>query len=322
MTYRIFFHLRVLLLIATVLSIESQPALAQTPAKRSIRHFFAEVEVYSVMPGEGIDSIDGRFSGGGVGPGGTFGTSIMQGEREIELKLQSLLKEGRFIVKFTAAEVVGEKKRELLALTNDFDLTDMVTKTIELAKDTGGRVYQLRLVPKVIESPLANRFDAKELRLEHFSFNNSKVILDDQEYLGTMSMFSGVLVFVDIPGMAKIEFSLIPFKGSSEQGQLQNGTIKIHHEGRSLEILRVRNGVRASELQGGPYSLFVRWSPPTYSAEESHLMSKRQLDDLRTQLKNGEGNVTEEKLRFLEQSAEKRRVFMNYGLGPISAKDK
>ncbi len=91
---------------------------------------------------------------------------------------------------------------------------------------------------------------------------------------------------------------------------------------RSLQIHQVRNGAQASELQGGPYALYVRWSPPSHTAEESRQIQKRQLDELRTQLKNGEGNVTEESLRILELNAEKRRVFMNYGLGPISAKDR
>ena len=122
--------------------------------------------------------------------------------------------------------------------------------------------------------------------------------------------------------MAKIEFSLIPFKGARELGQLKDGTVKIQHEGRSLQIHQVRNGAPASELQGGPYALYVRWSPPSHTVEESRQIQKRQLDELRTQLENGDGNVTEESLRILELNTEKRRVFMNYGLGPISAKDR
>lgn len=322
MMYRIFFRLRVLVSICTILAVGSQYALAETSAKPSVKRFWAEVNVFSIMPGKGIESIEGVFSGGGFGPGATWGTSIQQGERQIELRLHGQVKEGRFTVKLAVSEEVGEKKKVLPELTKNLDLTDMATKTIELAKDPGGRVYHLRLDPKVIESPVASQFDAKELRLEQFSFNNSTVILDDQEYLGTRSMFSGELVHVDISGVAKIEFSLLPFKGASEQGQLNDGTINIHHEGRSLHIQKVRNGAPASELQGGPYALYVRWSPPTYSAEESRQIQKRQLDDLRTQLNNGEGNVTEEKLKLLEQSAEKRRVFMSYGLSPISAKDK
>ena len=322
MMYRTIVQMSAILSTAMIFAVGSQHALAQTSAKRSVKRFWVEVNIYSVVPGRGIESIDGVFSGGGFGPGGDWGTSIKQGERQIELRLRGQLKEGRFIVKLTSSEQVGEKKKELPELTNDLDLTDMVTKTIELAKDANGRVHQLRLDPRVIKPPVANRFDAKELRLEHFSFNKSMVILDDEEYLGTMNMFSGELIHVDIAGVAKIEFSLNPFKGASEQGQLKDGTIDIHHEARSLQIQKVRNGTPASELQGGPYALYVRWSPPTHSAAESREMQKRHLDELRTQLKNGEGNQTEEKLRILEQNIEKRRVFMSHGMGPITAKDR
>ena len=55
----------------------------------------------------------------------------------------------------------------------------------------------------------------KDLRLEYFSFDKSMVILDDQEYLGTMNTLFGGLINVDIASIAKVEFSLIPFKGAS-----------------------------------------------------------------------------------------------------------
>ncbi len=322
MTKRIVLQCNVLLWTAILFTVGSQLSMAETNSTRTVKKYFAEVSVYSLMPGKGIELINGQFSGGGFGPGGTFGTSIMQGRSEIELRFQGQLKDGKFISKLTVSKTVGGRMIELPELSSNLDLTDLEPKTIELAKDADGRLYVARLVPKVIESSTAKRFDHKDLRLEQFSFDESTVILDDQEYLGTMSMFSGELVHLDIASVGKVEFSLIPFMGASEQGQLHNGSITIHHDGKSLQIQRVRNGVPANELQGGPYAVYVRWSPPTSTADEMRHIMKRQLDELRTQLTSGVGTQTEGSLKALERQLDQRKLFMNYGVGPISPKDR
>ncbi len=301
-------------------------ALAQSDRQPVARYYFADVSVYSLVPGKGIAAIEGQFVGGGFGPGGTFGTSIMQGKREIALLFDGQLRDGRFICNMSASEVKGEARVELPQLAKQIDLTDLDASTIEIAKDADGRRYVVRIVPKVVEPPTAIKFDPTTLRLTYFSFDASPVILDDQEYLGTIQMASGEFVTFDITSIAKIEFSLVPFKGASERGFLKDGQIKIQHEGHSLMIQRVLNGSQSTVLQGGPYKLYVRWSPPTYTHEEAKKLMREQLAELKAQAAKGLGTQSPESLRVIEAQMEKqleqRKHYLTYGLGPISAEDR
>jgi hypothetical protein len=84
---------------------------------------------------------------------------------------------------------------------------------------------------------------------------------------------------------------------------LQNGQITIAHpDGTSVEIGNVTNGPDYRLVEGGPYTVWVRWNKPQQTIEEY----RASLSEYRGQLKsgttkNGTINATPDALAVIEQ---------------------
>jgi len=273
---------------------------------RYSRQFWADARIYSLLPGEELASFRGDSNGGGVGPGGTLGLGISSKQRQFNVEIVAKRKAQRFLAHVTVRpdeEDMGTRAQEI-----DYDLTDLNPQSLELARDEDGRVYRLSLVPRIIQNPKPWQFKAEDLRLEYWSFPSSPVILNDQDYIGRLSMSSGPIAWCDIPGLAKIEFSLLHLKDAKPMGTLEKGVINIAHEGTTLRISDVKNGVNTEALTGGPYQVWVRWAEPTQTVEEYRQSLKQQIASLKERVKNDELTLPLGTLKRLEQMSESNRI--------------
>src|SRR5262249_34881952 len=145
------------------------------------------------------------------------------------------------------------------------------------------------LTPQIREFPKAIQFRVSDLHPDQFSFPNSPVIANDTDYLGEMSCSSGSLAWCDIPGLAKVEFSLLHLKDASSLGSLKDGIMTIDDgNGNSLRIMNVKNGANGEVLAGGPYQIWVRWKQPSQTVEEFRESLKKLIADLKERIKNDE----------------------------------
>ena len=182
-------------------------------------------------------------------------------------------------------------------------------RSLEIARDENGRVYRLSLVPRMIEKPKPRQFQASDLQLEYWSFPSSPVIVNDQDYVGRLAMSNGPIAWCDIPGLAKVEFSLLHLKDALALGTLEKGVINIKHEdGTTLRISDVKNGVNGDELGGGPYRVWVRWSKPTQSVAEYRASLKQHVASLKVRFKTGDVSLSPGTIERLEKLSESDRI--------------
>jgi hypothetical protein len=279
---------------------------APPPADAMSRHFGADAKVYSLRPGE--ESTTYRSSGSGkVGPNGTLTLGIGNQLRHFDVRIAAQLKAQRFLATVTVKPTLGDtltKAQEIAC-----DLSDLTPRTLEIAQDEDGRVYRLSLVPSIHEYPPPRQFKVTDLRLEHWGFPSSPVLLNDQDYIGRLGMASGPLAWCDIPGLAKIEFSLLHLKDALPLGTLANGVITIWHEnGTTLQISDVKNGANQDVLSGGPYRVWVRWKKPSQTIEEYRESLKRQVVSLKERINSGDLTLPAGTLERLEKMSESGRV--------------
>lgn len=295
------------MLISSITVSYGQPSATE---ETTFKQYWADVTVFSFNPKLGIDSLRGGFGAGGIGPGGTFGTSVSRGTQRFDVTVAGRQKAERFLAKLTVKSIIGDKVVEIPDLNRELDLTDLQPHVIELARDDDGRVYRVNVYPKVREKSPVKTFHAEDLELDRWSFRNSAVILNDQDYVGTLEMSGGPLAWVDIPGFALVEFSLVPLKESQPEGVLKDGTININHGTTRVEISGVRNGLNQDTLSGSPYRVFVRWKAPSQSIEQYRESLKRQVEILKQQIESGDSNLPKETLSRLEMMANSGRVLL------------
>jgi hypothetical protein len=280
---------------------ESIAAKAEPPV-RSTNQYWSDARVFSVVPDQAIASYQ-SYSGGGVGPAGTLTLGVSGERREFDVSIEGKVRDGKFLATVTVEP--DDEDLQTRAQVIEYDLTDLAARSVELARDADGRIYRLSLMPTIVEVNKPRQFKVSNLSLDFFSFSNSPIILNDQDYLGSLSMSSGPLAWCDIPGLARIEFSLLPLKDARPIGTLREGVIKIEHEdGQSLEIAAVKNGANHETLAGGPYKVWVRWQPPTQTIEEHHAAVKKQIAVLRQQVKDGEISLPQGMLERMEKRNE------------------
>ena len=139
--------------------------------------------------------------------------------------------------------------------------------------------------------------------------------MNDLDYLGRINVCSGPIAWVDIPGVAKVEFSLLPLTDGVAEGVLNDGTLNIVHDNKtSIRITNVLNGVERSILQGGPYRVWVRWLKPSQTVEEYEASLKKQLVTLKNLVKNGDIEVPEITIELLERAAKSGRIQVSCGV--------
>jgi hypothetical protein len=292
-----------------VVAVSSAAALAQEKAEDSVtRQFWADAKVLSFRPGEELATYRGQPNGG-IGPGGTLTLGIGMAQRHFEVKMVARLKGQRFLINVTVTP--EEEDKQTRAQTIDYDLTDLNQRSLEIARDDDGRIYRLSLVPSIMERAKPRQFKTEELRLENWTFPSSPVIVNDQDYVGRLSFGSSPVGWCDIPGLAKIEFSLFHLKDALPIGTLEKGVINIVHEsGATVRISEVKNGANQEVLEGGPYRVWVRWSKPSQTMEEYREDMKKYLASLREQVRKGESAIAPGTLERLEKSSEAGRIVL------------
>jgi hypothetical protein len=159
--------------------------------------------------------------------------------------------------------------------------------------------YHLNLVPSVKTVPLRPKpFSEAADDLYRLGFHSSRVMLNDEHYIGRMLASDAELFSMDICDVATIEFSLHHLKDAEAWGRLQNGRITIQHpEGITIEIDNVTNGSDARFVGDGPYLVWVRWNKPQNTAAEY----RAQLSAHRDQIKSGEMAASDDTLSIIEK---------------------
>ena len=278
--------------------------------------YWADARVFSLVPGQEFATYR-SFSGGGVGPNGTLTMGVGDKQRKFDVSIQAKLKSHRFLATVTIEP--GKEDTVTKASEVSYDLSDLSARSLEIARGDDGRVYRLSLLPQIIEKPKPKQFKAGELLLDYWSFPSSPVILNDEDYVGRLAMSSGPIAWCEIPGVAKVEFSLLHLKNAKASGTLENGVINIVHEdGTTLRISDVKNGVNRDVLSGGPYRVWVRWTKPTLSVEEYRAVQKQQIVSLKERVKNGDLTLSAGTLERLEKRSESGRIGLSSnGIRPV-----
>jgi hypothetical protein len=266
------------------------------------RYYFVDAALFSFQPGQELSSY--RSLGRG-GAGGNSECGYGAGRFTVSVKCNS--KAHRFLAKVEVKPGAGETR--IQAQEHEYDLSDLRLRTLDIARDDDGRIYRLNLAPRIDETPKPSPFRVKDLRLENWSFPASPVVLNDQDYIGQLSMSSGALAWCDIPGVAKIEFSLLHLKDAQPWGQLKDGIIEItHKDGTSLRITNVLNGVHRQVLDGGPYQVWVRWMEPTQTVGQYRQSVKKMIAEISERAKSGDLSLPPGTLRRLERQRESDRI--------------
>ena len=277
------------------------------PEETTSRQFSAEAKMYSFHPSEGFKTYRSLGGSGTVAPGGTL--TLGPATSSVISKSASRLASRLNVFWQRLPSSRAQDDTQTKAQKIEYDLSDLAPRILEIARDDDGRVYRLSLVPSIREKPLPVQFNAADLQLDHWTFPSSPVLLNDQDYIGRLGMGRGPLAWCDIPGLAKVEFSLLHLKGALPLGTLENGVITIKHEsGTTLQISDVKNGTNQDVLSGGPYRVWVRWKKPSQSIEEYRESLKRQIASLRERIKNGDLSLPEGTLERLEKMSESGRI--------------
>jgi hypothetical protein len=197
----------------------------------------------------------------------------------VDVKLRT--KEGGLLIT-VSAKGCSEKTADGKPFPLELDMSDLKATTIELAKDSNGRKFLLSLTPSVQISPKPKplQLTGELLDLWRLSFLGSRIILNDEKYLGIFEASGGELAFLQIPGIGKVEFSLKPFKNAEVLGQLDDSTIRIETpEGSKLEITNVTCGQFTNPLPGGPYMVWTRVTSSGMTFEQEIQSNLRQFEE-------------------------------------------
>jgi hypothetical protein len=100
------------------------------------------------------------------------------------------------------------------------------------------------------------------------------------------------VAFMDISGVARVEFSLHELTGAKPWGVLHGGMLTLTNPDDKTTILvnNVLNGnINTMQLPGGPYRVWVRWSAPSRSVEEH----RQEMVELRKRITSGEAPSTD-----------------------------
>jgi len=265
------------------------------------RYYHVDAAVMSLGADHSLESF--RSLGGGSGtPGATLGYSTPNSEITIAL----LVENGRFVADLESRD--SKKSGDAAAKKQRVDLTNLSPTSIDLGKDNDGRVYQLNLVPSVKSvrtSPKPFREIADDLfRLQ---FHSSRIILNDEKYIGRMLASDAEKFSVEICGVASIEFSLYHLKDSQPWGRLDNGHITIRNpDGTTIEIQNVTNGTDNSLIEDGPYTVWVRWKKPQSSVEEFRAALEAQREELKKAAADaGAGSTVADALATIEKELQR-----------------
>lgn len=248
------------------------------------RDFILDAALLSYLPDKGIEGYD-QHGSGMSSVRGSLGLGVKIGDVSASVKIAPALKDGRFVVTIDlkpaeAKQLLGFEKKVL-------DLTDLKPLAIRLATTEKGRIYQLNLTPsvRVIDST-PQRLDVSKLKLHNWRFPDSPILVNDALYVGRLSCSQSPVAFVDISGVALVEFSLYQFTDSQPIGVLHNGVVTLTHpeDQTKIQISNVRNGGSHAFELPGRYRVWVRWSDSTHTT----MQHRENLIKLRERLVSGD----------------------------------
>lgn len=283
------------------------PAADSTPARYS---FFADVSGYSLNPDDSFATFEDQGAGG-AGPGGTFEMTIGQGAERFSVSLTGRQNGHQFLADLSVRNVTGGADEDLKELSQTLNLTDLQPHVIDIAKDPDGRVYRLKILPRLTEHLQPKKFRLKDLGLDRLKFFNSAVILNDQDYIGTIGMTtdSSSVASLGIAGLANIEFSLTEMTDSKPEGVLRFGTISISHDGTLVQIRGVSSG-KSLEPLPGPYHVYVRWKASSQTLDDARAMLRTQLTMLNAQIEKGDISIPKEAVEAIQKMANSDKPFI------------
>lgn len=231
------------------------------------RHYSIRVELFSVQSdSRGPIKDSYRVMGSGsASPEGRLGLGCGDKGFGFNLKIHPTEDDGQFFVdiELTPEEKSGaiKPRKERLAMG------DLKPVSLELAADESEkRSYRVTLTPFIeIIDHAKRKIDASTLNLDSMNFAGSAVIVDSWRYAGKIHAGGTTWAFVNIPGYARIDFALQPFRDAQSLGSLQDGTLTIRKPGgtpqEGVVIDNVQIGRPPMTLPGGPYEVWARWSP-------------------------------------------------------------
>ncbi|MEZ6034956.1 MAG: hypothetical protein R3C17_17830 [Planctomycetaceae bacterium] len=237
--------------------------------------------------------------------------TIGQGTKRFSVSLTGRQNGNQFLADLRIKDVTGGADEDLKELSQTLNLTDLQPHVIDIAKDPDGRVYRVKILPRLDEHLQPKKFRLEDLGLDACKFFNSAVILNDQDYIGTIGMTtdSNSVASLGIAGLANIEFSLTEMTDSKPEGVLQFGTISISHDGTLIQIRGVSNG-KSLEPLPGPYHVYVRWKASSQTLAEAREMLRAQIATLNAQVEKGEISIPKEALEKIQKMADSDKPFI------------
>jgi hypothetical protein len=225
------------------------------------------VRLYSIE--DGLDTYVLHGEGMGSGRRATIGLGCSVGERHFQIKVQMSTEGGKLAATVELEESFrGEHVR---TASIDAHVSKLEAWEHEIGQDPEtGRRYVLAILPNVlVEDKRPQAMGLERLGLARFAFDNSVVIVDDDIYLGKLSLGGGEVATIEAAMLGRLEFSLMPLRGAQILGTLDQGLLRIDlPDARVVEIHGVRNGEMDAPLPGGPFQVWVRWTPNEQPAEQ------------------------------------------------------
>lgn len=287
-----------LLALCTPLSL----AVGKEEAQPPFRYYYVYADVVSLDAKQSLASYTSHGHVDGA-PGSKIGCSTPDTTINIALSVES----ERLVANIELTPDAEAGKDKDAAGKKDtklrLDLTNLEPTSVDVgSKD--GRTYRLNLVPTVKTVTVKPKpFQEIADDLYTLRFHSSRLMLNDKQFIGRMLASNSQFFSVYISGLADIEFSLRHLKDAEPWGRLSDGNITIANpDGTTIEINNVTNGAQDRVIEGGPYTVWVRWKKPTTTAEEYRAALESQRDQLKAAAAAADlGDTARQALEILEQ---------------------
>ena len=261
---------RIFITLLSALILTSSLQAAEVDSSQNVqRKYEINEAIISRVPGQGIEAYDKHGSGMATDQG-SVGHQILIDGLLVEVDVHPRLEKERFLV---TVELKPDSAKRTLGFENQtFEMTDLTPRAIRFATSKTGRVYQILITPNVqITDNTPRKLDVNNFKLQDWRFQDSPVLVNDALYVGRINCAHSPMAFVDITGVARVEFSLYELSDAKPWGKFNRGVVTLANpeDHTTIQISNVSNGGPAAvDLPGGPYRVWVRWSKPTYTLEQ------------------------------------------------------
>jgi hypothetical protein len=248
------------------------------------REYQIDTVIFSYEHGKELESYKSLGSGMATARASLGFAETIKG-KSVMVNILPRVKEERFVV---TVDLEPEDAKKALGFEKQtHDATDLKPFAVMLPTSEKDRVCQLNITPSIQVADFKPKdLRVNELELYNWRFPDSPIHVNDSIYVGRLSCAQSPVAFVDISGVAKVEFSLRHLSGAKPWGALNNGIVTLTNpeEHTTIQIANVRNGGPVDiDLPGGPYRVWVRWSKASHTVEEY----RKELIELRKQIVAG-----------------------------------